>query len=100
MGAQKVFASEDFEIKELTSEQYTACSRIQNDIPSQTASDLALCIIKNTPFRNMQEQTDEVKDLFYKTMHTYTDNAELSKIFTEISFGEGEAKVPKMRDRE
>jgi len=99
MDAQKIFASEDFEIKELTPEQYTAWSSIRDDMPSQTASDLALCIIKNTPFSNTQEQTKEVKDHFYKTMYTYTDNAELSKVFTDIFFGEAEAKMPRMRDR-
>jgi hypothetical protein len=33
-------------------------------------------------------------------MQTFTNNAELSKVFTDIFFGEGEAKMPKMRDRE
>lgn len=33
-------------------------------------------------------------------MHIYTDNTELSTAFTGIFFGESEAKMPKMRDRE
>ncbi|MFC2074003.1 hypothetical protein ACFLR3_02015 [Campylobacterota bacterium] len=100
MDAQKIFAGETFDSKTMTSDLCTAWFSIRDDMPSQTANDIALCIIKNTPFSNTQEQTEEVKDLFYKTMHTYTDNTALSKAFTEIFFGEGEAKMPKMRDRE
>jgi len=83
----------------MTSELSALWSGIRDDMPSQTANDLALCIIKNTPFSNTQEQTKEVKNLFYKTIHTYTDRTELSKAFTEIFFGETEAKIPRMRDR-
>jgi hypothetical protein len=100
MDAQKIFASEDYEIKELSPEQYSAWASIRDEMPSETANDLALCIIKNTPFSNTQEQTDEIKDLFYKTMQSYTDSEALSKVFTEIFFGEGETKMPKMRDRD
>lgn len=100
MDAQKIFSSEPYDNKELPADLHTAWCSIRDEMPSQTASDLALCIIKNTPFSNTQEQTDEIKDLFYKTMHTYTDNIELSTAFTDIFFGESEAKLPKMRDRE
>jgi hypothetical protein len=100
MDAQRIFSREIYDNKELTSDQHTAWCSIRDEMPSQTASDLALCIIKNTPFSNTQKQTDELKDLFYKTMQTFINNAELSKVFTDIFFGEGEAKMPKMRDRE
>ena len=100
MDAQNIFASEIYDNKELPSNLHTAWCNIRENMPSQVANDIALCIIKNTPFSNTQEQTNEVKDLFYKTMHTYTDNAELSNAFTDVFFGEGEAKMPKMRDRE
>ena len=99
MDAQKIFASETLDNKEMTSELRTTWFGIRDEMPSETANNIALCIIKNTPFSNTQEQTNELKDLFYKTMHTYTDNEELSKAFTEIFFGEGEAKMPRMRDR-
>ena len=100
MDAQYIFSSESYDNKELPSDLHTVWCNIRDDMPSQVANDIALCIIKNTPFSNTQEQTKEVKDLFDKTMQTYTDNAELSKAFTEVFFGEGEAKMPKMRDRE
>ena len=99
MDAQRIFASETFEDKEMTSDLIALWFSIRDDMPSQTASDLAVCIIKNTPFSNTQEQTNKVKDLFYKTMHTYTESTELSKAFTDIFFGEGEAKMPRIRDR-
>jgi len=100
MDAQKIFTSEDYDNKELPSDLHTQWCNIRDNMPSQVANDIALCIIKNTPFSNTQEQTDELKDLFYRTMHTYTDNAKLSNAFTEVFFGEAEAKMPKMRDRE
>lgn len=97
MDAQHIFASETFDNKEMTSDLCAIWFSIRDDMPSQTANDIALCIIKNTPFSNTQEQTNQVKDLFYKTMHTYTDNAELSKAFTEIFFGQVESKKFNMR---
>lgn len=99
MDAQNIFSSEPYDNKELPSDLYTVWCSMRDKMPSQTASDLALCIIKNTPFSNTQEQTNEIKDLFYKTMHTFTDNVEISNIFTEVFFGEVKAKIPKMRDR-
>ncbi len=100
MDAQRIFAGETDDIKKLTSDQYETWRSIRDDMPDHTASDLALCIIKNTPFSNTQEQNNEVKDLFNKTMQIFTNDAGLSEVFTDIFFGEGEAKMPKMRDRE
>lgn len=97
MDAQDIFASEVFDNKEITPEICTIWFSIRDEMPSQTASDIALCIIKNTPFSNTQKQTNELKDLFYKTMHIYTDNAELSNAFTEIFFGEVQSKKFNMR---
>ena len=100
MDAQHIFASESYDNKELTPDQFTTWSDIRENMPSQTANDLAICIIKNTPFSNTDEQTKEITELFYKTMQTFTANEEISKAFTEVFFGEAEAKMPKMRDRE
>lgn len=99
MDAQKIFTGEDFENKAMTPELSALWFGLRDEMPSQTASDLALCIVKNTPFSNTQEQNQEVKERFYKAMQTYTDNAELAEAFTEIFFGEAEAKMPRMRDR-
>ena len=97
MDAQYIFASESYDNKELPSDLHTVWCNIRENMPSQVANDIALCIIKNTPFSNTQEQTNEVKGLFYKTMHTYTDSTELSKAFTDIFFGEVESKKFNMR---
>jgi len=100
MDAQRTFTSESFEMKELSPEQYTLWASLRDEMTSETANDLALCFIKNTPFSNTPEETKQVKDLFYKTMFTCTDNEDLSNTFTNIFFGESEAKMPKMRDRD
>lgn len=97
MDAQYTFAGETFDNDEITSELSALWFSLRDDMPSQTANDLALCIIKNTPFSNTQKQTNQVKDLFYKTMHTYTQNAELSKAFTDIFFGEVKSKKFSMK---
>lgn len=98
MDAQRIFEGHTFENKGMTSELSALWFGIRDEMPSQTASDLALCIIKNTPFSNTQEQTEELKDHFYKTMHSYTNSTELSEVFTDTFFGEAEAKMPRMRD--
>ena len=88
MDAQHIFTGETFENKEMTSDLSKTWFSIRDDMPSQTANDIALCIINNTPLSNTEEQTNEVQHLFYKAMHTYTDNTDLSNAFTEIFFGE------------
>ena len=92
MDAQKIFASETFENKEMTSDLSAVWFSITDEMPSETANDIALSIIKNTPLSSTPEQINEVRHMFYKAMQTYTDNAELSKAFTEIFFGEVETK--------
>jgi len=98
MDAQHIFSSEHLDNKEITSEQHAAWLSIRDEMPHQTASEIALCIIKNTPLSSTQEQINEIQQMFYTTMHAYTDNTELSKAFTEIFFGQTESKMPKMRD--
>ncbi|PHR59599.1 MAG: hypothetical protein COA44_01265 [Arcobacter sp.] len=98
MDAQRVLIDEPFDNKEITSEIWSIWLKLRDEMPSQTANDIALYIIKNTPLSSTQEQINELQDLFYKAMYTYTNHTELSKVFTEIIFGEGEAKMPRMRD--
>ena len=92
MDAQNIFASETLDNREFTSDLREIWFSMRDEMPSQTANDIALCIIKNTPLSSTEEQIDEVQHLFYKAIHTYTDNAELSKAFTEIFFGEVQTK--------
>lgn len=100
MDAQYIFSNDIYDNKEISTNLYAIWCNIRDDMPSQVANDIALCIMKNTPFSNTQEQTKELKGLFYKTMQTYTDNEDLSNEFTQFFFGESKAKMPKMRDRE
>ncbi|MEN8146392.1 MAG: hypothetical protein ABFR02_02095 [Campylobacterota bacterium] len=97
LDAQEIFAGETLDNKELTSDLRTTWFSIRDEMPSQTANDIALCIIENTPLSNTQEQTNEVQHLFYKAMHTYTDNTELSNAFTEIFFGQVQSEKFNMR---
>jgi len=99
MDAQTIFADEVLDNKEITSDMRTIWFSIRNEMPSDTATDLALCIIRNTPLASTQEQINEVQHSFNEVMHTFTNNIELSKAFTEIFFGEVPSKMPKMRDR-
>ncbi len=100
MDAQRIFACDIYDNKEIPTDLYAIWCNTRDEMSSQVANDIALCIMKNTPFSNTQEQTKELKDLFYKTIHTYTNNTDLSNAFTQFFFGESEAKMPKMRDRE
>ena len=100
MDAQYIFSNDIYDNKEIPTDLYAIWCNIRGEMPSQVANDIALCIMKNTPFSNTQEQTQELQEMFYKTMQTYTDNADLSNEFTQFFFGERKAKMPKMRDRE
>ncbi len=97
MDAQYTFLGDTFENDAITPELSALWLSIRDEMPIQTASDLALCIIKNTPFSNTQEQTEEIKDLFYTTLHTFTDNADLAQAFTDTFFGEIESKKLNMK---
>ncbi|MDF1881466.1 hypothetical protein JHD50_09160 [Sulfurimonas sp. MAG313] len=99
MDAQQIFTDEFLDNKEMTSEMWTTWINMRDTVPSDTAKDLALCIIRNTPLSSTQEQINEVQDTFEKIMQEYTNNAQLTKAFTEIFFGEAPSKMPKMRDR-
>jgi len=96
--AQKVFSKESIEYKAFTSKLWTTWLNIRDETPSETASNLAFCIIQNTPLSNTEIQMKEVEDLFYKSMYSYTNNEALSKAFTEYFFNNVETKIPKMRD--
>ena len=92
MDAQKIFASETFDGKEMTSNLSTTWFSMRDELPSETANDIALSIIKNTPLSSTKEQINEIQHLFNKAMHKYTNNTDLSNAFTEIFFGEVQTK--------
>jgi len=100
MDAQRIFTDDIIDNKAITPELSALWFNIRDKMPSQTAKELAICIINNTPLSKTEQEISEVQDLFLQAMHAYTDNTELSNAFTEIFFGEAEAKMPKMRDRD
>ena len=92
MDAQYIFSDENLGNKEISSEICTAWFSIKDNMPSETANNIAICIIKNTPLSSTQKQINEVEGLFYKAINTYTENTELSKTLTNIFFGEAKTK--------
>jgi len=100
MDAQNIFKSEAYENKELPADLHAVWCEIRDDMPEHTAKNLALCIIKNTPFNNTQEEMQTLQQIFNSTMFEFTNNEALSNAFIQIFFGESEAKMPKMRDRD
>ena len=98
--AQKIFSKQSIDNKAFTTELWTTWLGLRDKTPEETARSLAFCIIQNTPLSNTEEQMKEVEDLFYKTVHTYTNNEALSKAFTAVFFHNVETKMPKMKDWE
>jgi len=98
MDAQRIFSSESFDMKELSPEQFVLWSALREEMPTQTANDLALCFIKNTPLANTKEETEQLENHFKETIMGLTNSEELTHIFADIFFGEVEMKMPKMRD--
>ena len=98
--AQKIFSKQSIDNKAFTTELWTTWLSLRDETPEETARSLAFCIIQNTPLSNTQEQMNEIEDLFYKAMHTYTNDEALSKAFTELFYHNVETKMPKMKDWE
>ena len=98
--AQKIFLKESIDNKSFTTELWTTWLSLRGETPSETASNLAFCIIQNTPLSHSEEQMKKVEDMFYKTMYSYTNNEVLSKAFRELFFHNAETKMPKMRDND
>jgi len=100
MDAQNILTSESYENKELPTQLHAQWCSLREQMPSNTANELALCIIKNTPFTNTPEQQQELQGLFYKSLLDFINNAELAQTLCDLFFKESEAKMPKMRDRD
>ena len=99
MDAQRIFNSEPYDNPQIPTDLFTLWSSLRDKMPSETANDIALCMIKNTPLSSTREQINEVQQMFYKTMNTFTDNTELSKAFTTLFFKQVRSdKVPNMRE--
>ncbi len=100
MDAQKILSGEYIDPKMIGHELLAEWMEIKDSIPGQTASELALCIIKNTPLSNTEEEINALEQSFYTALLSFTDSEALSEALTKIFFGEKEAKMPRMRDRD
>lgn len=92
MDANKIFTSDTLENKEISLYMREMWFNIREDMPKETAQDIAICIMKNTPLSSTTKQIDSTKHLFYNAMHAYTNNVQLSNAFTEIFFFSGVQK--------
>ncbi len=97
MDAAEVLTSESLEYDELTPALRTIWFDIRDTLPKETAQNLAICIINNTPLSKTDEEITSIKNLFYSAMHDFTDNKELSNAFTDIFFTEKEGQDIKKR---
>ncbi len=100
MDAQRILASEVYDNRELPAELFTVWADKRDSMPGETASDLALCIIKNTPLSSTEEEIKQIEEMFYNTLQHFSENEEIARIYTDVFFGEPEVKMPKMKDRD
>jgi len=98
MDAQRIFTDDIIDNKAITPALSEQWFDIRDKMPGQTAKDIAICIIKNTPLSSTEKEINDVKAMFNKAMQTFTNNADLSNAFTDVFFGEVEAKMPRMKD--
>jgi len=86
LDAEETFTSEALEYKEITPELRTQWLEIRNSMPKETAQNIAICIINNTPLSKTSEEIASIKSLFSKAMNDFAKNEQLSTAFTEIFF--------------
>ena len=86
LDAENIFASETLENKAMTQDLRTMWFDTRESMPKETAQNLAICIIKNTPLSKTSEEIASIKELFLNAMYDFTDHKELSNVLTEIIF--------------
>ena len=86
LDAEDIFTSEIFENKEMTSELQTLWFDVRDAMPKETAQNLAICVIKNTPLSKTSEEISSIKQLFFNAIHDFTDQKALSEVLTDIIF--------------
>ena len=86
--AERTFTSETYENKDMTSEFSSMWFAIRESMPKETAQNLAICIIKNTPLSKTSEEIGSIKQLFQNAMYDFTSHQELSSVLTELIFVE------------
>ena len=88
LDAQKLFNDETSEYQELTEALYKRWMEQRAQMPKETAQDLALCIINNTPLSKSREEIGTLKHHFQNTMYLFTDDKKLSEAWTAVIFSD------------
>ena len=86
LDAEEILVSETLDHKEITPDLRTQWFAIRESMPKETAQNIAICIINNTPLSKTSEEIDAVKQLFNNLLNDFTKNEQLSTAFTEIFF--------------
>jgi len=86
LDAEEILTSETLDHKEITEVLRTQWFEIRESMPKETAQNIAICIINNTPLSKTTEEIDAVKQLFNNLLNDFTNNEQLSTAFTEIFF--------------
>ena len=86
MDAQKVLTEETLDNETLTPNLQETWFKVRDSMSKETAQNLAVCIINNTPLSKTEEEINSIERLFYTTMYDFTTNQELSKALTDIFF--------------
>jgi len=86
LDAEEILASETLDHKEITENLRTQWFEIRENMPKETAQNIAICIINNTPLSKTSEEISSIKNLFNNLMNDFTKNEQLSNAFTEIFF--------------
>ena len=86
LDAEEILTSETLDNEEMTQELCTKWFEIRESMPKETAQNLAICIINNTPLSKTSEEINSIKSLFHTAMNDFTKNEQLSDAFTEIIF--------------
>ena len=97
LDAENILASKTLENKLMTPDLHTIWLDTRVSMPKETAQNLAICIIKNTPLSKTSEEIASIKELFFNAMHNFTDHKELSHVLTEIIFLNDEGQDIKKR---
>ena len=86
LDAEGIFTGETFENKEMTLDLQRLWSDVRDTMPKDTAQNLAICVIKNTPLSKTNEEISSIKQLFKNAMFEFTGHNELSTVLTDIIF--------------
>ena len=84
--AEKIFTSETLDHKEITPDLQKIWFDSRDSMSKDVAQNIAICIINNTPLSKTDQEISSIKQQFHTVISNFTDNKQLSNVFTEIFF--------------